>query len=181
MAQSVKCLTSAQITISQFMSFSPASGSALIAQSLKPALDSVSPSLFASSPLVFFLSLKNKYTFKKEEERTFSLSGSGSCLHLDLPLTHTAVDSSKIPVGFHKLQLPQKLAKPLLHKAALLSPQLQSPQPLSAGDTLVQGTALSVTILSKTPKADISTRSSKSHGPWNTFHAPSDGNAASQI
>ena len=59
-AQWVKCPTSAQVMISQSMSLSPASGSALTAQSLKPALDSVSPSLFASSPLVFFLSLKNK-------------------------------------------------------------------------------------------------------------------------
>ena len=46
-AQSVKRLTSAQVTISRFMGSSPASGSVLTAQSLEPALDSVSPSLSA--------------------------------------------------------------------------------------------------------------------------------------
>ena len=44
-AQSLKRLTSAQVMISQFVSSSPASGSVLTAQSLEPALDSVSPSL----------------------------------------------------------------------------------------------------------------------------------------
>ena len=47
MAQSVKCLTSAQVMISQFVGLSPASGSALTAQSLEPTSDSVSPSLSA--------------------------------------------------------------------------------------------------------------------------------------
>ena len=46
-AQSVKCLTSAQVMISQFMSLSPASGSVVTAQSLEPALESVSPTLSA--------------------------------------------------------------------------------------------------------------------------------------
>ena len=45
MAQSVKHLTSAQVMISLFVGSSPASGSVLIAQSLEPASDSVSPSL----------------------------------------------------------------------------------------------------------------------------------------
>ena len=45
MAQSVKHPTSAQIMISRFVSSSPVSGSVLTAQSLEPALDSVSPSL----------------------------------------------------------------------------------------------------------------------------------------
>ena len=66
MAQSVKHLTSAQVTISRFVSSSPASGSALTAQSLEPASDSVPPSLSAPLPLVLCVyvslsvSLKNK-------------------------------------------------------------------------------------------------------------------------
>ena len=44
-AQSVEWLTSAQVTISQLLSSSPASGSLLTAWSLEPASDSVSPSL----------------------------------------------------------------------------------------------------------------------------------------
>ena len=63
-AQSVKHLTAAQVTIAQFVSSSPTSGSALTAQSLEPASDSVSPSLYAP-PLFAFslplsLALKNK-------------------------------------------------------------------------------------------------------------------------
>ena len=52
MAQSVKRPTPAQVMISRFMSFTPASGSVLTAQSLEPALDSVSPSLSVLPPLV---------------------------------------------------------------------------------------------------------------------------------
>ena len=44
-AQSVEHPTSAQVMISQFVRLSPASGSVLMAQSLEPALNSVSPSL----------------------------------------------------------------------------------------------------------------------------------------
>ena len=44
-AQLVKHLTLAQVTISQFVGSSLASGSVLTAQSLEPALDSVSPFL----------------------------------------------------------------------------------------------------------------------------------------
>ena len=47
-AQSVKRPTSPQIMTSQFMGTSPVSGSVLTAQSLEPALDSVSPSLSAA-------------------------------------------------------------------------------------------------------------------------------------
>ena len=47
MAQSVKHLTKAQVTISQLVGSSPASGSVLTAQSLEPASDSVSPSVSA--------------------------------------------------------------------------------------------------------------------------------------
>ena len=44
-AQSVERLTSAQVMISRSVGSSPASGSVLIAQSLEPVSDSVSPSL----------------------------------------------------------------------------------------------------------------------------------------
>ena len=56
MAQSVKSPTLAQVMISQFVGPSDALGSVLTAQSLEPALDSVSPSLSAS-PLLVSLSL----------------------------------------------------------------------------------------------------------------------------
>ena len=55
-AQSVKHLTSARVMISRLVSLSPASGSVLTAQSLEPALDSVSPSL--SAPPLFMFSQK---------------------------------------------------------------------------------------------------------------------------
>ena len=44
-AQSVKRPTSAQVIISRSVSSIPASGSGLVAQSLEPVSDSVSPSL----------------------------------------------------------------------------------------------------------------------------------------
>ena len=47
-ARSVKHMTLAQIMISQLVSLSPTSGSVLTAQSLEPALDSMSP--FLSAP-----------------------------------------------------------------------------------------------------------------------------------
>ena len=56
-AQSVGRPTSAQVTISQFGSSRPASGSVLTAQSLEPASDSVSPSLTAPPLLTLRLSL----------------------------------------------------------------------------------------------------------------------------
>ena len=61
-AQSVELPTSAQVMISQFVSLSPASVSVLTAQSLEPALDSVSSSLSVPPLLVLCLSLslKNK-------------------------------------------------------------------------------------------------------------------------
>ena len=55
-AQLVKHVTSAKVTISQFVGSTPASGSVPTVQRLEPALDSVSPSLS--------LSLKNKSTLK---------------------------------------------------------------------------------------------------------------------
>ena len=57
MAQSVKCLTSAQVMILQFVSSSLVSGSVLTAQSLDPASDSVSPSLSAPPLLILCLPL----------------------------------------------------------------------------------------------------------------------------
>ena len=62
-AQSVKRLTSAQVVISRSMSWSPMSGSVLTAQSLEPALDSVSPSL--SAPPLLVLSSLSKKDIKK--------------------------------------------------------------------------------------------------------------------
>ena len=61
-AQSVKRPTSAQVMISQFVGLSPLSGSVLTAYSLKPALDSVSPSLSLS------LSLSLPYLFSLSQE-----------------------------------------------------------------------------------------------------------------
>ena len=68
MALLAECPTSAQVTISQFMSSSPASGSVLTAQSLEPVWDSVSPCLSTPPPLMrsrslsrsLSLSVKNK-------------------------------------------------------------------------------------------------------------------------
>ena len=59
-AQSVKHLTSTQVMISWFVSSGPTSGSVLTAQSLEPAMDSVSPSLSAPLPLTYCLSLSQK-------------------------------------------------------------------------------------------------------------------------
>ena len=53
MAQLVKCLTSAQVMVSQSVGSSPASGSVLTAQSLEPISDSVSLCLSAPPPLMF--------------------------------------------------------------------------------------------------------------------------------
>ena len=59
-AQSAEQLTSAQVMISQFVSLSPMSGSALKAQSLEPASDSASLSLSAPPQLVLCLSVSQK-------------------------------------------------------------------------------------------------------------------------
>ena len=69
MAQSVECLTSAQIVISRFVSSGPTSGSVLTVHSLEPVSDSVSPSLHA--PHSCCLSLKNKHLKKKGFEERF--------------------------------------------------------------------------------------------------------------
>ena len=58
-AQSVRHLTSAQVMVSWFVDLSPTSDSVLTAQSLEPALDSVSlPSL--PLPYLCSVSIKNK-------------------------------------------------------------------------------------------------------------------------
>ena len=59
-AQSVKHPTSAQVTISRSVGSSPVSGSGLMARSLEPASDSVSPSLSAPPPFMLCLSLSQK-------------------------------------------------------------------------------------------------------------------------
>ena len=56
-AQSVERPTSAQVMISRSVSLSPALGSVLTAQSLEPALDSVSLSLWPSPAQALSLSL----------------------------------------------------------------------------------------------------------------------------
>ena len=57
MAQSVKRPTLAQVMILLVMKVSPSSGSVLTAQSLQPALDSVSPLLSAPPPLTLGFSI----------------------------------------------------------------------------------------------------------------------------
>ena len=59
-AQSVKCLTSAQIMISRFVGSSPMWGSVLTAQSLEPASDCVSLSLCSSPAHALSLPLSQK-------------------------------------------------------------------------------------------------------------------------
>ena len=56
-AQSGKHPTSAQVMISRFMGSSPGLDSVLTAQNVKPALDSVSPSLNAPPSLALCLSV----------------------------------------------------------------------------------------------------------------------------
>ena len=60
MAQSVGCLTSAQVLILWSVRSNPASGSVLTARSLEPASDSVSPSLSALSLFMLSVSLSQK-------------------------------------------------------------------------------------------------------------------------
>ena len=59
-AQTVKHLTSVRVMISRSVMSSPTLGSVLTAQSLEPASDSVSPSLYAPPPLMLCLSLPLK-------------------------------------------------------------------------------------------------------------------------
>ena len=77
-AQSVKCLTLAQVMISQFEGSSPALGSVLTAQSLEPASDSVSLSLCPSPACAVSLSkikkIKKKYIMQEVKAITNSIS-----------------------------------------------------------------------------------------------------------
>ena len=59
-AQSLKCLTSAQGMISRFVGLSPALSSVLTAQNLEPVSDSVSPSLSTPPLLTLCLSPSQK-------------------------------------------------------------------------------------------------------------------------
>ena len=68
-AQSVEHPTSAQVMISQFVSSSPASGSVLMAQSLEPASDSVSPSLSLCPPVCLPKINKHYIKIKKKKKR----------------------------------------------------------------------------------------------------------------
>ena len=70
-AQSVKRSTLAQVMISWFVGSSPATGSVLTAQGLKPASDSVFPSLSAPPLLVLCLSkinIKKAFFLNKREK-----------------------------------------------------------------------------------------------------------------
>ena len=70
-AQSVECLTSAQVMISQSVDSSPTLGSLLTAWSLEPAPDSVSPSLSAPPQLALCLCLFfSKINVKKKLKQT---------------------------------------------------------------------------------------------------------------
>ena len=93
MAQSVKRLTSAQVLISQFVSSSPMLGSVLTAQSLDPALDSVSPSLFASVPRMLYLSL-SKINIKK---RFFKISSTEITIKSRLKLSPILINIYSSP------------------------------------------------------------------------------------
>ena len=70
MAQSVKRLTSAQLMISQSVSSSSMFGSVLTAQTLEPALDSVSPSLSK-------INTKKKKNSKRECKQERGADGKG--------------------------------------------------------------------------------------------------------
>ena len=58
LAESVKCLTLAQVTVWRFVIWSPEQGSVLTFQSLEPAWDSVSPHLSLPLPHLRTRSLK---------------------------------------------------------------------------------------------------------------------------
>ena len=61
--------TSARVTISWFVGLGPALGSVLMAQSLQPALDSVSPSLSAPPLLALSLSLSLSLSLKNKVKK----------------------------------------------------------------------------------------------------------------
>ena len=69
----VKCPTLAQVMISWFVVWIPALGSVLMAQSLEPALDSVSPSLSVLPLITLCLSFsQNQLNIKKKKKGPFT-------------------------------------------------------------------------------------------------------------
>ena len=94
MAQWIKCPTSAQVMISQFVGSSPTLGSVLTAQSLEPAFDSVSPSLSGPPLLVFSEKNQNKQKQnlkKKTHKVRYKLANvlQGSKLHTTFGVIHS--------------------------------------------------------------------------------------------
>ena len=85
MVQSVKRRTSAQVMISRFMGSSPVLGSVLTVWSLKPASDSVSPSLSAPPSLVLCLSLSQKCINIFKNVKKFKKVGT----NISLPISGT--------------------------------------------------------------------------------------------
>ena len=79
MAQYVKCLTLAQVMISQFVGLGPTSGSVLTAQNLEPASDSRSPSLSAPPRAHLHALSKIKHLKKKIIEKEQSFMQIGHC------------------------------------------------------------------------------------------------------
>ena len=106
-AQSVKHPTSAQVMISWSMGLSPTSGSVLTAQSLEPALDSVSPSLSASPSIALGLSLylslskinkPEKKLKKKKKERHRPLFTRTFCFIVSLLLSQLSAENKIKPI-----------------------------------------------------------------------------------
>ena len=84
-AQSVAHPTSAQVMISRSVSSDPASGSGLMAQSLEPVSDSVSPSLSDPPPFMLCLSLSQKSINikKKKKKKGWKPESKEPCLSFD--------------------------------------------------------------------------------------------------
>ena len=101
LAQSVKHPTSTQVTISWFMSLSPALGSVLIAQSLEPASDSVSPSLPLSHSYCFSVCLA---LFLKRKKIKVKEQKSKKNLEPDRPLSSTSPLVNLTFNGYRALQ-----------------------------------------------------------------------------
>ena len=105
MAQSVKRPTSARVTISQFLSSSPVSGSVLTARSLEAASNSVSPSLSAPPPLRLWLSPSkiNKNIKENLKQQGWFLGHLGCLLWVDR--RHCSKSCPLIPLS-QKLLVP---------------------------------------------------------------------------
>ena len=102
MAQLDKRPTSAQVMISRFVGSSPVSGSVLTAQSLEPASDSVSLSLFLCPSSAYILSL-SKINIKKRKRKEKASSGlcsyPGAPLGANLLLSSFGLVAAFIPLG----------------------------------------------------------------------------------